>query len=199
MPCERLFLDWMAASIVTSSRKSHTSWFPAPGCDPRLSCGIVAPIPARNIPALMRRAFDGRRLLMNASSVAVLWLLCASLGNAAPAPPRAAAGRSCDAKTTTLRKLSRPPKSAGGPLKAASAHTLAGFADSRQALKRASHPDIDDDGQAIQNDAPAARIEVDERPAPTLRELGILPSPHRRRVHTRAFTPRSPRGPPFFG
>jgi hypothetical protein len=136
---------------------------------------------------------------MRASSVAVLWLVCASLGQAAPAPARAAGGRSCDAKTTTLRKLSRPPKSAGGPLRAASTHALNGLAESRLVLKHASHPDVDDDGQAIQNDAPAARIEVDERSAPTLRELGILPSPHRRRVHTRAFTPRSPRGPPFFG
>jgi hypothetical protein len=137
---------------------------------------------------------------MKATSVAVLWLLCASIGYAAPAPPRAAAGRVCDTKATTLRKLSRPPKSVGGPVKAPSTRALAGLADPRLVLKRGSHLDLEDDGQAIQNDAPAARIDSDdERSAPTLRELGILPSPLHRPVHTRAFTPRSPRGPPFFG
>jgi hypothetical protein len=136
---------------------------------------------------------------MKASSVAVVWLLFASIGYAAPAPRRAAVGRVCDAKATTLRKLSRPPKSVGGPVKAPSTRALAGLADPRLVLKRGTHPDLGDDGQAIQNDAPAARIDSDERSAPTLRELGILPSPLHRPVHTRAFTPRSPRGPPFFG
>jgi hypothetical protein len=136
---------------------------------------------------------------MKACSVAVLWLLFASNGYAASAPRRAVAGRACDAKATTLRKLSRPPKSVGGPVRAPSTRALAGLADPRLVLKRGTHPDLDDDGQAIQNDAPAARIDIDDRSAPTLTELGILPSPLHRPVHTRTFTPRSPRGPPFFG
>jgi hypothetical protein len=136
---------------------------------------------------------------MKVTSLAVLWLLFASIGYAAPAPRRAAAGRVCDTKATTLRKLSRPPKSVGGPVKAPSSRALAGLTDPRLVLKSAGRLDLDDDGQAIQNDAPAARIDSDERSAPTLRELGVLPSPLHRPVHTRAFTPRSPRGPPFFG
>jgi hypothetical protein len=146
----------------------------------------------------MRKALTNRRLLMKASSIAVLWLLFASIGYAAPAPRRAAAGRACDAKTTTLRKLLRP-KSTAGPLKAPSTHALAGLADPRVVLKRGGHPNVDDDGLAIQNDAPAARIDTDERSAPTLRELGTLPGLLNWPIHTRAFTPRSPRGPPFFG
>jgi hypothetical protein len=147
----------------------------------------------------MRTALTSRRFLMMASSIAVLWLSFASSGYAAPAPRRAAVGRACDAKATTLRKLLRPHKSAAGPLKGPSTHALAGLADPHVILKRGGRADVSDDGLAIQNDAPAARIDSDERSAPTLRELGILPSLLNWPVHTRAFTPRSPRGPPFFG
>lgn len=166
---------------------------------PRLSYGIVDAIPARNFPASMRRVFTSRRLLMKASSVAVLWLLFVSTGYAGPTPRRAAVGRVCNAQAATLRKLLRPPKSVGGPVRAPSTRTLAGLADSHLVLKRPCHADVDDDRQAIQNDAPAARLDFDDLSAPTLRELGVLPNPFSQHVHSRAFTPRSPRGPPFFG
>jgi len=147
----------------------------------------------------MRRVFTSRRLLIKASSIAVLWLLFASIGYATPTARRAAVGRACNAQAATLRKLLRPPKSVGGPVRPASTRTLAGLADSHPVLKRTCHTYVEDDGQAIQNDAPAASVDFDERSAPTLRELGILPSPLNRHVHSRAFTPRSPRGPPSFG
>jgi hypothetical protein len=134
----------------------------------------------------MLRVFDSPRLLMKVTSVAVLWLLFASIGYAAPAPRRAAAGRVCDARATTLRKLSRPPKSVGGPVKAVSSRALAGLADPRPVLKRGSHLDLDDDGQAIQNDAPAARIDSDERSAPTSGSSAFCraaPSPSHTGIH----------------
>jgi len=73
---------------------------------------------------------------------------------------------------------------------------MAGLSDATARLQRGTRANLDDDDEAIQSDASAARIDADDRPVPALRPLGLLhgsviPLP---RLHT--FSPRSPRGPP---
>lgn len=135
-------------------------------------------------------------MLIKASSVTLVSLLFASVSWAAPAPRPGAAGRVCDGSATTARKLLRHVKSFGGPLAQPSTRALAGLADPMALLKRAPVTSCDDDDDAIQNDAPAAQFDLDERHTPALRALGVLPRSHGPRLPTRAFTPRSPRGPP---
>ena len=55
---------------------------------------------------------------------------------------------------------------------------------------------FDDDDAAIQNDTPAAHLDADERPVFGLRPLGVLAGPLDFHARSRAFSPRSPRGPP---
>ena len=54
-----------------------------------------------------------------------------------------------------------------------------------------------DDGPAIQDDAPAARIDIDES-APPLEPVGTLASLRDSLSNLRILSRRSPRGPPFF-
>jgi hypothetical protein len=54
-----------------------------------------------------------------------------------------------------------------------------------------------DDGPAIQDDAPAARIDIDES-APPLEPVGTLASPRDSLSSHRILSRRSPRGPPVF-
>jgi hypothetical protein len=145
----------------------------------------------------MRRVAGRPRVLMTTGSVAVVWLLLASTTYAAPAP-RKSAGGLCGPLTGAVEKFRFPrlPKSFGGPLATPSKHALAGLTDGTARIKRCSQAEIDDDDEAIQNDAPAARIDSDERANPILRPIGICQGPQTRRLHTRLFSPRSPRGPP---
>jgi len=53
-----------------------------------------------------------------------------------------------------------------------------------------------DDEQAIQNDAPAARIDEGDHNAPALRPLGLLVASFDRLPESGDFTPAAPRGPP---
>ena len=135
------------------------------------------------------------RISIAAGSVALLGLLsAASAAEAAPGYRRAS--EICDAHTTAVRKLPRHPKSFGGPV----AHTPRGLirlADLTHRLQRGTRANLNDDDAAIQNDAPAARIAADERPTLGLRPLGVLLRPLDLHALTRAFSPRSPRGPPF--
>jgi hypothetical protein len=145
----------------------------------------------------MRPLRVSSRLLIKVSTVAALWLLCASVGYAAPAPRTGTAGRVCDPHATALRsKPGRIPKSFGGPLATPSKHVLAGLTDGTARIRRGSQTDLNDDDEAIQNDAPAARIDEDDRPVPVLRPLGVLHGPFAPLLNSRAFSPRSPRGPP---
>jgi hypothetical protein len=137
------------------------------------------------------------RLLIKVSSLAVLWLLFASVGYAAPAPRKSMAGRVCDPHTAALRtKLARHQKSFGGPVASPSKHVLAGLTDGTARLRRGSQTDLTDDDEAIQNDAPAARIDEDDQAVPVLQPVGILHGPFAPLFRSRAFSPRSPRGPP---
>jgi hypothetical protein len=63
-------------------------------------------------------------------------------------------------------------------------------------IARATETDDDDDGQAIQNDAPATPIAADLH-VTVLTPLGLLVRPIDPRPHVPAFSPKSPRGPPL--
>jgi hypothetical protein len=127
----------------------------------------------------------------------ILMLSLASVQPASAAPGRAAAGPVCDPQTTTLRKLARIPKSFGGPLKQAPTHLQFGLTDPTARMLRGTRATFDGDYAAIQNDAPAARIDEDGRSVPSLRPLGVLSGPAGARPRSPAFIPRSPRGPPL--
>ena len=135
---------------------------------------------------------------MRISSLAVLWLLFVSSGYAAPTPRHRAVGRMCEPTSPkSPRKLARRVKSFGGPVARPSTRAAAGLSDLTTFVKRATsaHRGAGDD-EAIQNDAPAARIDGDETAAPELRPLGVLHGAIARFPLTRTSSPRSPRGPP---
>ena len=135
------------------------------------------------------------RTVVTAVSVALLWLVSAL--PAAAAPIGRFAGPACDPQTTTLRKLARQPKSFGGPLKQTRPRQLFGLTDPSARLQRGSRATFDSDEAAIQNDAPAARIDGEGRPLPSLRLLGLLARPVDSRLRSPTFCPRAPRGPPI--
>jgi hypothetical protein len=142
----------------------------------------------------MRLKFMSPRSLAKAGSIVLLWLLSTSVSYAAPAPGRAGTGRACAATVARLQKLFKNPKSFGGPV--APKRTLLGLTDITALLKRGTRANLAGDDEAIQNDAPAARIDADDRPVPSLQQLGILHASFAPLPRTRAFSPRSPRGPP---
>jgi hypothetical protein len=137
------------------------------------------------------------RTLTTVSSIALVWLVSVVPASAAPSGRYAAAGPVCDPQTTTLRKLARQPKSFGGPVKHARTLQLFGLTDPTARLVRGTRTTFDSDDAAIQNDAPAARIDENGRPVPSLRPLGLLARAIDARPHGPAFSPRSPRGPPL--
>ena len=144
----------------------------------------------------MRAGSSPVRTLTTVGSIALLWLLSVAPALAAPAPRRGVAGPICDPQTTTLRKLARQPKSFGGPLKRQSTHALIGLTDLAPRLLRGSRTIFDSDEAAIQNDAPAARNDEDDRLFPSLRPLGLLVGSVDPRPRSHTFSPKSPRGPP---
>jgi hypothetical protein len=116
---------------------------------------------------------------------------------ASAAPSGRYAGPICDPQTTTLRKLARQPKSFGGPLKQARAPQRFGLTDPSARLQRGTRTTFDSDEAAIQNDAPAARIDDEGRSLPSLCPLGLLARPIDGSLRSPAFCPRAPRGPPL--
>jgi hypothetical protein len=134
------------------------------------------------------------RTMMRASGALVLWLLCASLADAAPVQ-RGAAGPLCDPQTPAHRKLPRHPKSFGGPLRVRP-ESRGVVTDMTARLQRGRRANLLGDDDAIQNDAPAAQLDIDERATPALRWLGVLLGSADGCPDTRSFSPRSPRGPP---
>jgi hypothetical protein len=138
-----------------------------------------------------------RLALMRASGAIVLSLLCATASFGAPAATRhASIHRACSQKAAYAHKAPRHPKSLGGPLARRSPPPVAGLTDLTALLKRGLRANLPDDDEAIQNDTPAARIEIDGRPIPPLLPLGVLQGSFARRLCTHTFSPRSPRGPP---
>jgi len=135
------------------------------------------------------------RTFVTASSLMLLWL--ASALPASAAPSGRFAGPACDPQTTTLRKLARQPKSFGGPLKQARAPQLFGLSDPTARIQRGTRATFDSDDAAIQNDAPAARIDDESRSLPSLCLLGVLARPVDGSLRSPTFCPRAPRGPPL--
>jgi len=129
-----------------------------------------------------------------ASSVVLLSLLSVCLADAAPR--RATSGPICDPQTPVARKLPRHPKSFGGPLRRPSNHAMAGLSDITARMQRGTRAYMGDDVAAIQNDTPATGTEADDCLVPSLRPLEIIGSLNVQ-PRTRAFSPRSPRGPPL--
>ena len=135
------------------------------------------------------------RVLRVAGSVMLLWLLSAAVADAAPTPRRGVAGPMCDAQTLTLKR--RLPKSFGGPLKATKRRAVTVSTDTTARVGRARVVHRPGDGAIIPNDAPAARVDAGYRLVPSLRSLGVLSGAVDMRPLSRAFSLRSPRGPPF--
>jgi hypothetical protein len=144
----------------------------------------------------MRFISSPTRMLMRASWVVLLWLLSVSLAQAASTPGHRTTGVLCDEHSATLRKLIRHMKSFGGPLARRPQPALFGLSDVTARLQRGTPADADSGDAAIQNDAPDASIDADGRAVPTLQPLDLLVGSLDRRPRTRAFSPKSPRGPP---
>jgi hypothetical protein len=145
----------------------------------------------------MRAALATRPTVIRASGALAVLLLCGSITYAASAGPRRAGiHRACFEQTSGIRKIPRHQKSLGGPLAQPSMHLPAGLIDLTTIVKRGLRANLADDDEAIQNDVPAARIEVDQRLVAPLLSLGVLQGSFDRRLSTHTFSPRSPRGPP---
>ena len=136
-------------------------------------------------------------MVPRAASVALLWLLTVSVADAAPPGRRTTRAQSCDAQTTTIRKVMRRLKTLGGPL-ARTRRARGGLLfDFTPRLRRAIRLHVDDHIDAIQNDAAVTNADPDNRALPGLRPLGIVGGSADRHVPAFAFSPRSPRGPPL--
>lgn len=142
------------------------------------------------------------RTSVTAGSILAFVLLAASTAEAAHAHAHTArravaARRACDARKTTLKQFKRTPHHFGGPVMLPSQRALIGLHDPTTRVARATQTDDDDDSAAIQNDAPAARIDIDSRGVPVLRPLGLLTGTATARPRPSAHSPKSPRGPPL--
>jgi hypothetical protein len=126
----------------------------------------------------------------------IVLLSLASVSPADAAPRRGASGPICDPQAPVARKILRSHKSFGGPLKRPSNHALAGLQDITARMRRGTRAFLGEDVAAIQNDAPAAGPDAGDRLIPTLRPLELIGSPDLQ-PRSRAFSPRSPRGPPL--
>jgi hypothetical protein len=149
----------------------------------------------------MRPSHSIVRTLLKASRIAVPCLVC--LGTTAVASadqfqilrPQRRQATLCDPRMASLRKVIGAQRMVG-PLANRHKRIQGGLTDATARLKRASHTKLGDDAVAIQNDAPAASIELDEGATSPLRALGVLGSSFDRLPRTTPFSPRPPRGPP---
>ena len=126
-------------------------------------------------------------------------LLLLSLLSVSPvdaAPRRGASGPICDPQAPVARKLSRHPKSFGGPLKRPSSHALAGLQDMAARMRRGTRAFLGENVAVIQNDTSATGSDTGDHLIPSLLPLAIIGAPDVQ-PRSRAFSPRSPRGPPL--
>jgi hypothetical protein len=133
------------------------------------------------------------RALTTAGSVALVWTASVSSLYAAPAISHTVAA--CEAQPTAVRKITRHLRSFGGPLKPATPLQF-GLTDPTARLRRATRANFKNEPAAIQSDAPAARIDHDGRPVPSLLLVGLLPHAEDIRPRSPPSIPRAPRGPP---
>jgi hypothetical protein len=129
-----------------------------------------------------------------AASIVLLSLLTVSLADAAPR--RGASGPICDPQTPVARKLPRHPRSFGGPVKRPSSHALAGLQDLAARVRRGTHAFLGENAAVIQNDTPVNQTDASDCLVPSLRPLEIIGALVVQ-PRSRAFSPRSPRGPPL--
>jgi hypothetical protein len=141
----------------------------------------------------MRLTSSSLRALMIAGGISMLSLLSVSVADAAPR--RGTSGPLCDPQAPVARKLPRHPRSFGGPLKLPSSHALAGLQDVTARIRRGVRAYLGDEVAAIQNDTTATGTDADDCLIPALLPLEIVTSLDLR-APSRAFSPRSPRGPP---
>jgi hypothetical protein len=141
----------------------------------------------------MRLRSSPLRALTTAGAIALLSLMAASTADAAPR--RHASGPICDPEAPIARKLPRHPRSFGGPLKRPSGRALAGLQDISARLRRGTRAFLGEEVAAIQNDAPATPTDAGDGLIPSLRPLETI-RPIDLQPRSRAFSPRSPRGPP---
>lgn len=129
--------------------------------------------------------------------MAILCLLCAAVASAAPAHrhARAAKARVCDPHTTLKKLAARQTR--GGPVAPPSTRALAGLDDPAPHVRHAKTAPLDDEGPAIQNDAPADDLDAALAAAPVLHPLGLLARRIDRLPKLDPFSRWSPRGPPF--
>jgi len=145
----------------------------------------------------MRFASSPVRTLMTAASLVLMWLASAVPAAAATSGHPGAIGPVCEFQTTTLRKLTRLHRSFGGPVKqTAPRQLLVGLTDPTARIRRGSHTSFHGQQAAIQNDAPAARIDDYDRGLPTLCPLERLAGAVDPRPRSPTCSPRAPRGPP---
>jgi hypothetical protein len=141
--------------------------------------------PTRLLPGYMRFTSSPLRALTIAGSIALLSLLSVSPADAAPR--RSASGPICDPQTPIAKKLPRHPRSR---------HVLSGLQDITARMLRGTRANLGDETAAIQNDTSATGTDAGDRLVPSLLPLEIIASLDVQ-PRTRAFSPRSPRGPPL--
>lgn len=142
----------------------------------------------------MRFTSSPLRALTLAGSIALLSL--ASVSPAIAAPRRGPSGPICDPQAPIARKLPRHPRSFGGPLKLPSVRAMAGLQDITARMLRGSRAYLGEGAAAIQNDTPVAAFDAGDHLIPSLRPLETIRA-RDLQPRSRAFSPRSPRGPPF--
>lgn len=129
-----------------------------------------------------------------AGSVVLLALLSVSLADAAPR--RGLSKPICYSQTPVARKLAHHRKSFGGPLRRPPSHAMAGLQDVTARMLRGRRADLGNSAAVIQNDTPATGTDADDCLVPSLRPFEIVGSLNVQ-SRSRAFSPRSPRGPPL--
>jgi hypothetical protein len=146
----------------------------------------------------MRLSTSGLTTVARACSAAILCLLCAAVASASPAHRHARRTRAgvCDPHRTTLANLAAR-QTRGGPVAPPSTRALVGLDDPASHVQRARTPALDDDGAAIQNDAPADDLDAGLAAAPVLHPLGLLARRIDRLPKLDPFSRWSPRGPPL--
>jgi hypothetical protein len=142
----------------------------------------------------MRFTPSSLRALTVAGSIVLLSLVAVGLADAAPR--RGASGPICDPQTPVARKLPRHARSFGGPVKRPSGHALAGLQDLAARVRRGTHAFLGETIAVIQNDTPVNETDASNRLTPSLRPLEIVGALVVQ-PRSRAFSPRSPRGPPL--
>jgi hypothetical protein len=145
----------------------------------------------------MRFSSSNVQKVMKVGGLVLLWLLCASIATAAPVHQRRAKSRVCDPHSRFTLRTIAANRPVAGPISIPSTRAQAGLADPTLLFQRGGAATFGDEVAAISNDAPAARIDGDVGLVPAFEPLGVLVRSVHRLPQSDAFSPRSPRGPPY--